>query len=671
MAILPIKRISITGLKEDRERILHRLQAFGAVEINISDKEEVLGDRPDTEEARRKHEKNVRLAEQALALLDIYAPLKQSPLAALDGKEPIAREDLEETIASADQTKKQARQVIDLVKQIDEWKAERARLDSRLESLKPWEKLDVRLDLEGTDKTCFRLGMLPQAKSKQDLLTALAAKDPDIEAIDVTLLSTDQDAGYFALLYLREEEARVDKALRLIGFARTNWAAEQTASEWKKDIQTRIHQGEEERQGVVRELAAMGSYRKELTRFADYNRLQEKEKEAEALLPESKNAFVISGYLTEKDADRVKKAMEEAFLCAVDIDDIEEGEDAPTVVKNNRFSEACDPVLASYGLPARDKADPTTLMSFFYVAFFGIMLSDAAYGAIMSLTCFALLKAKPHMDKGMNRTLRLFAWCGLSTVFWGVMFGGYFGDALSVISSTFFHRPLTVHAVWFEPLKDPMRLLMWSMLFGLIHLFTGLGIKGYELVRKKQYLDFFCDVVLWYAFLVGLILLLLPTEIFASISQMTIRFPEPLSLFAKVLAIGGVLGLLLMSGRDHKNPLLRLALGAYDIYNITGWLSDVLSYSRLLALGLATGVIASVINQMGSLLGGGIIGAILFVIIFVLGHTINMAINVLGAYVHTNRLQFVEFFGKFYEADGRPLEPFDQNTKYITIKEEI
>ena len=125
-----------------------------------------------------------------------------------------------------------------------------------------------------------------------------------------------------------------------------------------------------------------------------------------------------------------------------------------------------------------------------------------------------------------------------------------------------------------------------------------------------------------------------------------------------------------MSGRANKNPVLRLALGAYDIYNITGWLSDVLSYSRLLALGLATGVIASVVNMMGSMLGKSVFGVLVFIAVFIVGHAMNMAINLLGAYVHTNRLQFVEFFGKFYEGGGKPFEPFENDTKYVDIKEE-
>ena len=184
-------------------------------------------------------------------------------------------------------------------------------------------------------------------------------------------------------------------------------------------------------------------------------------------------------------------------------------------------------------------------------------------------------------------------------------------------------------------------------------------------------MDFFCDVIIWYVFLIGLVMMLLPSSIFASISQLPEgTFPPAVSQIGKVMAIAGAVGLLLMSGRANKNIALRLALGAYDIYNVTGWLSDVLSYSRLLALGLATGVIASVVNQMASMLGDGVIAAVGFIVIFIVGHSLNLAINLLGAYVHTNRLQFVEFFGKFYEGGGRPFNPFKLTTKYVDVKEE-
>ena len=216
-----------------------------------------------------------------------------------------------------------------------------------------------------------------------------------------------------------------------------------------------------------------------------------------------------------------------------------------------------------------------------------------------------------------------------------------------------------------------MKLLVYSMLFGTIHLFTGLAIKGYMCLRDKKYMDFFCDVILWFVFLIGLLIMLLPSDIFASIAQAQIVFPPAVNALGKWMAILGAVGIVLMSGRANKNFGLRIALGAYDLYNVTGWLSDVLSYSRLLALGLATGVIASVVNQMGSMGGKSVFGVILFIFAFVVGHIFNLAINLLGAYVHTNRLQYVEFFGKFYEGGGRAFNPFKENTKYADIKEEM
>ena len=298
------------------------------------------------------------------------------------------------------------------------------------------------------------------------------------------------------------------------------------------------------------------------------------------------------------------------------------------------------------------------------------MLSDAAYGAIVSIVCGTLILKFPRMGKGMKTSIQLFFWCGISTLFWGVMFGGYFGDVINVVSKTFFGHEVGIPALWFVPLDEPMRLLIYSMLFGVIHLFVGLGLKGYMCIRDKKYMDFFCDVVLWFMLLCGLLIMLIPSELFGSIAQMTIVFPPVVNTLGKVLAIAGAVGILLMSGRDKKNVGLRLALGAYDLYNISGWLSDVLSYSRLLALGLATGVIASVVNQMGSMGGKSVLGVILFIFAFIVGHTFNIAINLLGAYVHTNRLQFVEFFGKFYEGGGRAFNPFKENTKYADIKED-
>ena len=464
---------------------------------------------------------------------------------------------------------------------------------------------------------------------------------PETEALDVQIILKDKDAAYVVVICMKEEALAVEDALRTGGFARPSQTVDEIPAVKKEQLEAQIEELNQHMEAISEKIKACEDSREELKMVGDYFRMRTKKYEVLGTLPQSERTFVLSGYVPAKASAAVEKAIGEKFDCVVDVEDLKEDEEPPVLLKNNAFASSVEGVLEAYGMPCKGEVDPTAIMSFFYVFFFGMMLSDAAYGAIVAIACFIVLKKFPRMDKGMHKTIKLFMFCGVSTIVWGVLFGGYFGDVVDVVTRTFFGEQITVPALWFAPLNDPMKLLVYSMLFGLIHLFVGLGIKGYMLIRDGKILDFFCDVVLWYLFLIGLIMMLLPSDLFASIAQMEIVFPPVLNTVSKGLAIAGAVGILLMSGRDNKNPVLRIALGAYDLYNITGWLSDVLSYSRLLALGLATGVIASVVNQMGSMLGKSIAGAILFIVVFVIGHAMNMAINLLGAYVHTNRLQTV------------------------------
>ncbi len=214
-------------------------------------------------------------------------------------------------------------------------------------------------------------------------------------------------------------------------------------------------------------------------------------------------------------------------------------------------------------------------------------------------------------------------------------------------------------------------MLMFSLAVGVVHLFVGLGVKLYVLVKAGKYKDALYDVVFWYMVVGGAIALLLSTSMFAEIAQLNFTLPSAVGTVAAVAACIGAVGIILTGGRESKSPVKRLLKGAYALYNITGYLSDILSYSRLLALGLATGVIASVVNQMGAMGGKGPAGVILFVLVFIAGQAINFGIELLGAYVHTNRLQFVEFFGKFYDGGGEKFKPFAVNTKFFKFKEDI
>ena len=670
MAVLQMQRFSICALKRDRKAILEKLQALGVMEIDNSVIEDDSLQKMDTVESRQVFEKQAVMAEHALDVLQKYVPEKTSMLSSLEGKKQVNHWEYEKIVQNRDVMSKRARELVNLNKEISENNANVVKLENQIESLAPWMSLEVPMTYRGTRSTAFLVGTMSRAMTMEEIRTAVAEHAPDLDAYDVTILSADKDLTYLAVVCLRKDADKLEDALRASGFARPSQMVSKVPSELKKNLEEQIQQLNSKTKQIESQIAEYKDYRNDLRLFVDYYRIRAEKYQILGQIPQSKQTFFISGYVPEGAVPLLKEKIENAYNCTVDVEEIKEEEEPPVLLKNGKISSAVEGVLESYGLPHKGEVDPTQIMSVFYIVLFGMMLSDAAYGLLVSVVCFAALKKFPRMAEGLAKSIRLFMYCGISTLIWGVLFGGYFGNVVDIVSEVYFGHKVVIPALWFVPLNNPMKLLIFSLGLGIVHLFFGLGLKGYSYIKSKDYMGFLCDVVFWYMLLVGLLLMLIPSDLFASIAQAKIVFPPFVNLIAKVLAIVGAVGLVLFSARDNKNFGLRLALGAYELYNITGWLSDVLSYSRLLALGLATGVIASVVNQMGSMMGTSILGVIGFIVVFIVGHTLNLAINLLGAYVHTNRLQFVEFFGKFYEGGGRPFNPFKQNTKYVDIKEE-
>lgn len=670
MSVLQMQRISICAMKKDRKAILEELQRLGVMEIETSRMPSEGLEKMDTLEDRQKFEKQASILDQALDVLQEYAPEKTSMLSSLEGKKLVERKVYQDVVSNRESILDTAQHILLMKKKEAEAKAEIVKLLAQKEALLPWLSLSVPMDYEGTKKTKVFIGSIGSVMTQEEVMAKIAEAAPDLTACDVEIVSADKDQTCLTAVCLRTEADLLEEALRSAGFSRPAQTITEIPAKEVEKIEKRISEVGKEIADFGKEIQDQAGHRENLKTLSDYYRTRAQRYEVLGQVPQTRNTFVISGYIAKKNAAKLAEKLDREYSLSVEIEDLPEEEEAPVLLENGKATRSVEGVLESFGLPAKGEVDPTKIMFVFYVFLFGLMLSDAAYGLIIFVACAVLLKKYPRMSDGMAKSLRMFMYCGISTLVWGILFGGYFGDVVNVVSRVFFGHEVGIPALWFVPLNDPMKLLIFSMLFGLIHLFTGLAIKGYMCLRDKRYMDFFCDVVLWFAFLIGLILMLLPSSLFYSISQMHIVFPAALETFSKVLAIAGAVGLLLMSGRSSKNPALRIALGAYDLYNITGWLSDVLSYSRLLALGLATGVIASVVNQMGSMAGKGVFGAIVFIIVFIIGHIFNIAINLLGAYVHTNRLQYVEFFGKFYEGGGRAFNPFKANTKYVDVKEE-
>ena len=674
MAVVEMQKISISAHRSNRKAILETLQKLEVIQVVEADLDETGLRHKNTADARATFEKNADLADQALAILDKYVPEKQGMLSGLAGKELIDDASFDKVVESQQDCMAVARKIVRNEKEISECSGNILKNENQKESLVPWMNLDVPMSFTGTDKTAAFIGSVQGVCDEAQVYALIKEKTEGIEELSVTVLSSESDMTNIFVLCLKEAREKVESALRSLGFAKPPQAVLGVPKKVAEDLDRDTEKQKTEIERLKKGIEEYAGSREDLRVVSDYYRTRAEKYRRLGTIPQTRKAFFIEGWVPAESAEAVAKLLTEKYGAVVDYEEKKEGETEPTLLRNNKFSRNYEPVLASYGLPQHGKVDPTTIMSFFYMFFFGMMLSDAGYGLLMVIGCGIALLKFPRMAQGMKKMITMFFWCGVSTVFWGIMFGGFFGDVIDVVAKTFFGYTgdKIVKPLWFDPLTSPMRLLIWCMLFGIIHLFFGLGIKGYQYLKDGDIVGFVSDIIAWYAFLIGLILMLLPTDLFANIAQMQFNFPPFVAPLAKGLAIGGMVVILLMSGRANKNWGLRIALGAYDIYGVTGWLSDALSYSRLLALGLATGVIASVINTMAAMVGEGkgIIGLIIFFIIFIIGSVLNFAINLLGAYVHTNRLQYVEFFGKFYDGGGEPFEPFETKTKYIEFNKE-
>lgn len=536
-----------------------------------------------------------------------------------------------------------------IVKQIAEQKNIISRSQLQITSLEPWTDLDLDLSVTQTKST--------------SLLYLTAAADVNLEEFEAKLqeatplcyvhkVSSSSELSCLLLIYHKDAQDAVMNVVKGFNTNRPDFASlKGNAAENISSLKNKIETCSKEAQRLTEQLKVAATSSKLLKKGFDMVTLQIDDQKVRENIFQTQSVFALTGWLTENDMDKVKKILDK-YPCYYTMVQPEEGDDPPIKLKNNKFVEPYEMITEMYSLPTPDGIDPTPVLTPFFILFFGMMLADAGYGLILFLLCFiGLKKLKP--DEGfLKNAMNIGVACGLSTIFWGVMYGGYFGNLVTQVAESWFGVTVTVPAV-FDPLNDPMSVMLLSLILGAIHLFAGMGVKIYMLAKRGHLLDGLMDIGLWYVLLIGLPMLALPVT--AGIG--------------KVLSIVGAAGLILTQGRHEKNIFMKLIKGVMSLYDITSYLSDVLSYARILALGLAGGVIANVMNIMGTMPGLNIIGVVVFVAIFAIGHAFNLAISGLGAYVHTSRLQYVEFFGKFYEAGGRPFKPFKANTKYTLISD--
>ncbi|MBS1484282.1 MAG: V-type ATP synthase subunit I, partial [Clostridium sp.] len=658
-------------LKKDRKGTLELLQRQGVLEISNVLQEDDMFQKMDVTSSKTVFERNAAIAEQAIMVLSKYAPEDKGMLSSFAGRELLSVEEYEANAVNHDETMKKAYRLQDLAKQIGEHSAMIPKLEQQMEALAPWKSFDLPLDFKGTKKSVAFIGSIQEEISLEQITERLGELAPQADTIDVNIVSASKEQTCLFIVCAKKDAEAVEDGLKKLNFVKPPLSS-QVPAKRQQQLEEELSKVRAEIAGAEKAIADMAPDREDLKFVMDYYTMRAEKYGVLNGLVQSKRVFLITGYVSVETAPRLEKLLQEKYEVVVEFSEPEEKDDVPVILHNNKFAEPVEGVIESYSLPGKGEIDPAMVVATFYYVLFGLMLSDAAYGLIMVAgTAYCLTKFK-NMEDGMKKFMKMFMYCGISTAFWGFMFGSFFGDAVNVIATTFFNRPdIRLAPIWFEPVSLPMKMLVFAFVLGIIHLFTGLGIKFYSCVRSGNLADGIYDAIFWYMLVGGGIVYLLTMSMFTDMLGLTFTLPPIAGTVAAVLAVIGLIGIVLTSGRESKSWFKRILKGLYGAYGITSYLSDILSYSRLLALGLATSVISTVFNKMGSMVGGNIAGAIVFILVFLIGHSLNLAINALGAYVHTNRLHYVEFFGKFYEGGGRKFEPFAIHTKYYKVKEDI
>ena len=668
MSIVKMKRLRLIGMQSERESMLRLLQHLGCVEIDEpgdrkDDPDWASLTRPDTGALNEARDARSSV-ENALKALKKYGPKQKGGL--LTPRPVITEGELFDDGAYrtglAD-----AGQLVALERKISALYAEQNKLRTQKLALAPWLALDIPLETASTPEVAVSFGTVAASTDLDAMDGALGAVT---DLYELMRAGADNELKYLVFLCHRSVEEDCQAVLKEYGFSRAalrGWTG--TAAENDKRLDEQLADAARELESTIAQVGEYASKKGALEQCLDRADQEIAREEARCRLLDSSSAFFLEGWVPVPDEKKLLERLGQ-YTCCWETQD-PAPEDYPVVpvkLKNNRFTEPLTTITEMYSLPAYDGVDPNGLMMPFYVFFFGFMFADLGYGLILAGAC-AFINHKVHPKGGFGQLIRLMIMCGISSAVIGFFTGGFFSDFLAQFTSMlglpqpvipFLSVPDGVTGVpgpLLNVMGDPMTVLVFALAVGFVQIVVGMAVKFWMLCRRGQVVDAILDIGTWWVIFAGI-------GLFAAGIGNVAGYPV-------VLIIGCLM--LLGQGRTAKGfGKVTAIIGA--VYNgVTGYFGDILSYSRLMVMMLAGSVIGQVFNILGAMPGGGMppaIGIPIFFIIFIIGHAFNIGLNVIGTYVHTSRLQYLEFFKQFYEEGGRPWRPLNIATKYVDIKEE-
>ena len=668
MSVCVMKKLTVLAPERDADRLVRRLMRLRCAELSTVP----LGDLPDggtllrydCDTARAEAERRVAAVTSAMPLLDAYT-VKAKPW----NKKPIAitAEEFRES-GRFDAARETVAEVLALGERRVTEQNEYNRLNGLSHALTPWLEYPQPLTGENTALTEVWLGTLPPKTLISTVDDALADLHAGVEEV-----GRDEDALYVSVLTMKEDADAVSRALTGLGFLRVTFKGlpdeAAPAAENLRLCQKELDERDISLQIITDTLRRLSEKLPELQILYDLESTTLTAAREKQKLATTEECVVLEGWVPAEREGKVAAALDK-LPCAYGMEEPAEGEEPPVLLKNNAFSANFEWVVGMYSYPKYGTFDPTTVMSIFYFLIFGLMFADVGYGILVTLIGFLAPKIL-RMKPSMTRMLNMFAYCGIACAVCGFIFGGWFGDLPYALMTSFGGYESTEAAkeafplfnglvvtfggepVSLNPLDNPMAFLIISLAMGAVHLIAGMAVKFVLLCKQGDVFAAIFDIGAYWILFAGLAL------IFVSPNVGWI-----------VLGVGALM-IVATYGRAQKNFLMRIAMGFKGLYDLINYASDLLSYCRILALGLASAVMAQVFNLLATMGGPTPVGFVLLVAVLLIGHVLNIAINLLGAFVHTSRLQYLEFFGKFFEDGGVGFAPATPSEEYSTAEADI
>lgn len=639
MAILKMSRFNLMVFEHKKEEMLNVLQNFKQVDFRQTDITDFGYKNFASKNIEQINDNLVKL-DQAIKKLKKYESSKGAIKSLKEGQKTFTYKELIEFEKTYDwQT------VVDRISKlhfdydVNLKQIETAR--AKIQEYNPFLDLDINLsDIENLKQCTVLIGSIP-TKTLDEL---------NIDEIYYEKINEGSKETILGVIFNKKDEKLVLEILRRCNFNKAVIKLNKLPKEYVKELNLKIENAKKLNEKIEEQLKEESKNNGALEVCYEYYSNEKLKETKSTEFGKTDKMIILEGFIPSETAEKFKQTIEK--VCSeyyyLQIKEIERtSNDAPIKLKNDKFSDAFEGLVKTYSMPSYNEVDPTPLVAPFYWLFFGMMVADFGYGLIVSLLSFIVLKTC-NLKENVRKNVKFFFYLGFSIMLWGIIYGSYFS------------LPLNIPGL-INPTTDYNTILKISIIIGLIHVFVGLGTKAYIQIRSGKALDAFYDVGLWYITLTAVILMLLGK--YMGFSPIVMRI-------IKYIMILSMLGIILTGGREVKNIGGRIGLGIYSLYGISGYMGDLISYARLMALGLSGGFIALSVNQICAMVGLKPITMIFVIIIFLFGQTFNLMLSLLGAYVHSARLIYVEFFGKFYEGGGKEFKDFKIDEKYINIKEE-